>query len=770
MSEENKPRRLEIDVVRSSQDSVSVAPSDEESRSPGTMIGNFSVFGSWYEINSSWEGNFIERTAPGAFSNSLASRDGQSPIRVLLEHGMDPVVGDKPLGVPSILEERSDGVYAEVPLFPTSYGRDLAPALAAGAYGQSFRFRVESDEWLEPGDEGYEKTGNPRWDKLPQRTLTGMSIAEFGPTVWPASPATNASTGLRSQTDQFYDQLQRRDKTAYDEAVRSVQAMLPKQETENHEDTRSTVNPEMDEQDNVTDETLVPPAVVERSEDSKVEPTVEVTTSIVHSSERTNSNMADMFSIEERSSRVSEIDARLAEIDKEAGAAALRSEIQTEWDNLVAEKDEHERSIAAAEARAAYLTGAIKATERRGEFGTKAPAVHVKGNDIYDVAAIRRDHGNTEAASRVLTDNAKRAIEIAKFPGTNREDSQAKAMSIIENVDVDAQLAKRFLNTGSDSYDRAFGKAVLAGGAMSLTNDELRALSLGADSGGGFAVPFQLDPTVIATNDSVINPIRSLARNVQITGKTWEGVASDGITVSRAAEAAQASDNSPTLSQPTVVTSRVQGFVPFSYELDYSWSNLRGELGLMLGEAKAVEEATSFLTGAGTSTGSPGTSLTLPTGITVGVTATSAVAAGAGIQRTDLYTASEALAPRWRRNASWLAGLGFFNAVRELQESGFDIYAPLTAGATGRNLVGYPTAEESNLGYAPGTANSVLAVFGDFNQFVIADRVGMNVELIPQVFGNNGFPTGQRGIYATWFNGSNVIVPKAFIKLVGKGA
>src|SRR4051794_28382362 len=56
---------------------------------PGTMFGHFSTFGDWYEINSWFEGNFLERTAPGAFKRTLKNRSGETPVRVLLEHGFD---------------------------------------------------------------------------------------------------------------------------------------------------------------------------------------------------------------------------------------------------------------------------------------------------------------------------------------------------------------------------------------------------------------------------------------------------------------------------------------------------------------------------------------------------------------------------------------------------------------------------------------------------------------------------------------------------------
>jgi predicted phage gp36 major capsid-like protein len=52
--------------------------------------------------------------------------------------------------------------------------------------------------------------------------------------------------------------------------------------------------------------------------------------------------------------------------------------------------------------------------------------------------------------------------------------------------------------------------------------------------------------------------------------------------------------------------------------------------------------------------------------------------------------------------------------------------------------------------------------------FKIIDRVGMTVELVPQLFGaTSGRPTGQRGLYAYWRNGSKVIDPVGFRALTG---
>ena len=61
------------------------------------------------------------------------------------------------------------------------------------------------------------------------------------------------------------------------------------------------------------------------------------------------------------------------------------------------------------------------------------------------------------------------------------------------------------------------------------------------------------------------------------------------------------------------------------------------------------------------------------------------------------------------------------------------------------------------------TTGQLIGVYGDFNYYVIVDRVGMNVEVIPHLFDvTNNMPTGQRGLYAYWRNGAKVVDANAF--------
>ena len=166
-----------------------------------TLFGHFAVFNRWTEINSWFEGHFLERIAPGAFKKTF--KENRDRIRALFQHGQDPQIGDKPLGPIDELREDDLGGYYEVPLLDTQYNRELVPGLEAGLYGASFRFEVMREE-LEEEPEPH--AGNERG--LPERTLKELRLFEFGPVTFPAYA--EASADVRSLTDWFvFEQIAR---------------------------------------------------------------------------------------------------------------------------------------------------------------------------------------------------------------------------------------------------------------------------------------------------------------------------------------------------------------------------------------------------------------------------------------------------------------------------------------------------------------------------------------------------------------------------------
>lgn len=156
----------------------------------GRLVGFPIVYGKWTEI-SGWEGNFMEQIAPGAPDRHLKTH--RDKVKVLFNHGMDPTIGDKPLGKPDVIESKKRGLWTETPLLDTSYNQDLHVLLSAEAIdGMSFRFNVQREEWK---DEPKPTKQNPKG--LPQRTIRELKLFEFGPVTFPAYEATTA--GIRGR-------------------------------------------------------------------------------------------------------------------------------------------------------------------------------------------------------------------------------------------------------------------------------------------------------------------------------------------------------------------------------------------------------------------------------------------------------------------------------------------------------------------------------------------------------------------------------------------
>lgn len=187
-TEQERPPR--DNLLRLSEVGVELRVEGEEGGDGGpVMAGHFAVFDQWTEINS-WEGNFLEKFAPGAFKKTI--RDQRDGMKVLFQHGFDYMIGDKPLGPIEELREDDEGVYYEVPLLDAPYVRDeILPGLEQGLYGASFRFRVIREEF---NDDPGMSDDNPQG--LPERVVKEVHVPEFGPVTFPAYAG--ASAGLRS--------------------------------------------------------------------------------------------------------------------------------------------------------------------------------------------------------------------------------------------------------------------------------------------------------------------------------------------------------------------------------------------------------------------------------------------------------------------------------------------------------------------------------------------------------------------------------------------
>jgi HK97 family phage major capsid protein len=484
----------------------------------------------------------------------------------------------------------------------------------------------------------------------------------------------------------------------------------------------------------------------------------------------------ELRSVEELSNYQKGVKSEIAALEEEYAGLPFPQDAREKYAELRETNDEIDSRVVELDKRQKYLEGlsqdngqtrAMVFEPRREE------RVSIKERDIYDTSSVRIDPDNPDRGRQEYRDRAMRAVEITHFPdyskyGWTTERAQDHVAYLLDQMDTpDGQVARRILKTGSPQYRSAFRKWM---SGVPMTNEEQRAFSL---STTGIPLTFVLDPTIIPVSASVVNPLRAISNVEQIVGANeWRGVTAAAITASRAAEAAVTTDNTPTLAQPAIVCSRVQAFVPFSVEAEGDWTGMDAALARLFADAKDDEEATAFNTGNGTPPN--------PFGVFTGATGTTALSTGLTITAANLYSIEAALAPRFRPRAQWVANRAIYNIIRALDTAGgAQLWLRIGElldnnprsdggnGNTGLRLLGYPVNELST---CPATiVNGVKDILlGDFSMFKIIDRVGMNIELVQNLTqqavagAGFGFPTGQRGLFAWWRNGSKVLDPVGF--------
>ncbi len=479
----------------------------------------------------------------------------------------------------------------------------------------------------------------------------------------------------------------------------------------------------------------------------------------------------DPVTIDGLETRQAEIKARITELDTEYAGRSIKAnpDAQGEWNDL---NTEHEANVELLdELRARFDRINVLARNGSTEDGTpqaRARSSRAAGesrtpNDIFDLAEYRNRSRSHEDMVGLMRDGAKRFVETMRpaHERANREDAQADVERMLETIDGDeGKLSMHILSTGSVLYERSFSKWLKNGHLDGHTVEERQALQRAASlttTAGGFAVPVTLDPTIIKTSNGQINPLREISRTTTITGNTWYGVSSAGITVAYANEATEASDGAPVLDQPIAHVEKWQALVPFSIEIGEDWAGFQTEMAGLISDGRDLNDCTQFTTGLGHASH-------VPQGYLVGATLVVSTAGASALAVGDLYLAKNALPPRFRQNASWVAEGTALDKVRQFDTAGgASLWAQLGADRP-PVLLGKNAYENSAMSSAITTTGSTIVTYGDFSQgFIIIDKVGMSVELVPHLLATaNNLPNGQRALYAYGRSTSLVLTNTAF--------
>ncbi|HEY7822067.1 MAG TPA: phage major capsid protein, partial [Acidimicrobiia bacterium] len=275
--------------------------------------------------------------------------------------------------------------------------------------------------------------------------------------------------------------------------------------------------------------------------------------------------------------------------------------------------------------------------------------------------------------------------------------------------------------------------------------DEYRGMSEGTDTAGGFGIPVLIDPSIILTSGAAAAPVLDLARVVTITTDEWKGVSSAGMSWSYDGEGTEVSDDSPTLAQPSVPVYTARGFIPYSIEVGDDYPAFAAEMRRLIDQGYIDLVANATINGTGSSQ---------PTGIVTALDANTNVEVVVGtdgaFSAPDVLKVWKSLPERYRANATWVMNTDVENEIRSFADGSAQAYytVDLAAGGIG-TLFGRPIRTTDYMPEFTGTTGAAnILVVGDFSNFLVAQRAGMSVELIPHLFGTtNGRPTGQRG----WF-------------------
>jgi HK97 family phage major capsid protein len=375
-----------------------------------------------------------------------------------------------------------------------------------------------------------------------------------------------------------------------------------------------------------------------------------------------------------------------------------------------------------------------------------------------------------------IRDQAARVIDAAFRSGSLPDHAAEKATALLSRgMPLERSLAARWAaTTGDPAYSSAFTKLLAdptrghllwdareqaAYQAVAAVQGEMRAMSL-TDSAGGYMVPLTLDPSIILTSAGSNNPLRQISRTVQTVTDQWQGVSSAGVTAEWIAEAAEVADASPTLGDEPISVHKGDAFVPFSFEVGMDAVNFLAELQNLLLDAADQLQATAFTTGTGSGQ---------PKGIITALAGTASeinVITAETFTAADVYALQEALPPRFQGNARWTANVAVLNDIAAFETAnGSKVFPEVSANPP--MLLRKPLHENSNMDGSwsiTATANNYILVIGDFSTgYVIVDRIGTTLELVPHMFHTTtNRPSGQRGALLWFRTGADAVNINAF--------
>ncbi len=282
-------------------------------------------------------------------------------------------------------------------------------------------------------------------------------------------------------------------------------------------------------------------------------------------------------------------------------------------------------------------------------------------------------------------------------------------------------------------HKQAFGRFMRKGVDDGLGELQAKALSIGSDVDGGYAVPENLDRNIIQLERKII-PMRAICNVIQVGNEEYKRLVNQGKAGSGwvGETDARPATGTPKLATVAPVFGEVYAMPEATQKmLDDGFFDAEAWLADEVAMEFAEQENLAFTSGDGTS--KPKGFLAYANAATadgarpMGTLQFVASGAAAGITTDALIDLVYALKQGYRQNAAWVMSGFAISAIRKLKDSdGNYIWAPGLNAGEPSTLLQKPVIENDDMPAV--AANSLPIAFGDFKRgYTIADVRGIRV-------------------------------------------
>jgi HK97 family phage major capsid protein len=420
-------------------------------------------------------------------------------------------------------------------------------------------------------------------------------------------------------------------------------------------------------------------------------------------------------------------------------AAALLSVAETELEK--GEVDTFNRMLTEAQEKMeqadTFDQAATKMAALKGDFNRPLNTVPVTSNDVAIYDAM-------DTTARIKGDY-KPASFIKGLP------AMAQPLWVQEQMGDNVKDEARFM---SDTFVKWFQSPSDDFFWKTASPDEVKALQEDTDAEGGFFVPEAFLANTIHDTGVPGSQLRPICNVIRVASKDGYIPTMASATWAAIAEEAAPTESTPTVGQVTFSIEKSGGLIKVSRELlDDSAINLPNLLSQIFQEAAGQFEDTGIIGGNNTTQ-------------YAGIMADSSVAfytmAGAtSVIGADLIGTYYALNAQHRGNASWVMKSSMAALVNSIAITAAGVHSiPSLTAAPADFILGKKNVLVDSTSTLGGniTSTEKIAIFGDFKQYYIFDRVGFTIRRNDSLYMGND----QVGFFATRRGDGQVGLAAAF--------